>query len=85
MYTPAVCGANTTIRRIIPHPFVPGILIPGTRSASPPSALCQARSPTHRRHTLVLTLGTTPYPFPAPLRPYSSLDVLSPISYHPRA
>jgi hypothetical protein len=75
MYTPAVCGANTTIRRIIPHPFVPGILIPSTHSISPPSALSQACSPPHRRHSVVLTLGTTPSLFPVPIRSWSSRDV----------
>jgi hypothetical protein len=61
MYTPAVCGANTTIRRIIPHPFVPGILIPGTRSASPPSALSRV----HMRRFALPILGSYLHLFPA--------------------
>jgi hypothetical protein len=54
------------IHRTIPHRFCPELPILGARSLSPDSALCRARSPTHRRHSVVLTLGTPMYPPSAP-------------------
>src|SRR5882724_13032095 len=65
--SPSAARARHTpsIHRITPHHVWPYLPILGTRVASPPSALFRARSPAHRRHSLVLILGTTPSPFPA--------------------
>src|SRR6266550_6618313 len=61
------CFANPSpIRGTTPHPSRPELPILGTHSISPTSALFPALSPTHRRHSLVLTLGIWQHPFPAP-------------------
>src|SRR6266850_1977939 len=59
------------LHRTTPHRFCPYIPILGTHSISPPSALFRAHSPTHPRHSVVLTRSTTPSPFPALLSPRS--------------
>src|SRR4051812_25602085 len=60
-------GNPHAIRRISPHRFCPELPILGTRIISPPSALCQARSPAHRRHSVLPTLGTLQALLSAPI------------------
>jgi hypothetical protein len=45
-----------------PHSFPPYLPILGTRIISPPSALSQACSPPHRRHSVLPIFGTLPSP-----------------------